>query len=497
MQWPPLTTSHENTTVFIDFNQTPEPFNVKSIALATAGLMFWLCLALPAHALFTEVTIADEAEMGREFHKKIMQMMPVAEDPMVVDYVNDVVDRVVKAMPPQPFRVTTTVIQNGSMNAFAVPGGYVYVLTGLLLNLETEDELAAVICHEMAHVSQRHVAKRMEDMELASIGSWVGLIAGAFIGATGSGDNAKELGQAIMVTSQAGAAAAFLVYTKANEVEADHVGMNYLVNAGYNPEALPETFKIMLDKRWGATGSKLPSYLSTHPALSERIDYLRTRTKEMPQNLLAQRADNARFLRIQAIIRGRISDPTASLAYFTSKKPEQFSCLDYMAQGMVQERLKKQAEATQSFDRSLTCGGSDPLVLREAGRFFFKNGDFAKAAPLLQQALIRDPKDAITLFYNARLLGEQKKFPQAISTMERVLKEVPEDSEVHYHIGRLLGESGDIFHAHLHLAYAAMYNRDRKQARFHYDKAAQQARTPEDKEELKTLDELVKSRMDG
>jgi predicted Zn-dependent protease len=477
-----------------DFNQTPEPFAVKSIALATAGLLLWLSLATPALALFTEVTISDEAEMGREFHEKITKMLPLVEDPTINDYVKSVVDRVVAAMPPQPFRVTTTVIRNGSMNAFAVPGGYVYVLTGLLLNLKTEDELAAVICHEMAHVSQRHVAKRMEDMELASLGAYVGLIAGAFLG-SGGGDNSRELGQALMVTSQAGAATAFLVYTKANEVEADHVGMNYLVNAGYNPAAMAEVFKIMLDKRWGAaTSSSLPSYLSTHPALSERIDYLHTRVKELPAKLMAQRADNDRFLRVQALVRGNLSDSTSSLAYFSSKKPAEFSCLDYMSEGMVLARVKKQAEAAQAFDKALSCGGGDPLVLREAGGFFFSQGNFEKATTLLQQALIRNPEDPLTLFYNARLLGEQKKYPQAISSMERVLKQVPKDSEVHYHLGRLQGESGDLFHAHLHLAYSAFYGRDEKQARFHYDKAASQARTPDQKAELKELDDLMHGR---
>jgi predicted Zn-dependent protease len=470
---------------------------VKHLALITAGLMLWLSLASPAQALFTEVTIADEAEMGREFHQKISKSMPLVEDPMITDYVRGVVQRVVDAMPPQPFRVTTSVIRNGSMNAFAVPGGYVYVLTGLLLNLKTEDELAAVISHEMAHVSQRHVAKRMEDMELATIGSYVGLIAGAFLG-TGGGDNSRNLGQALMMTSQAGAATAFLVYTKANEVEADHVGLTYLVDAGYRPQAMAETFEIMLDKRWGMTGNKsLPSYLSTHPAIAERIDYLRTRTKELSPQVLKQRADNSEFLRVQAVIRGNLSDPTATLAYFESKPTGEFSCLDYMAHGMVLSRVKKKAEAAQAFDRALACGGNDPLVLREAGGFFFRNGNFEKAEPLLKKALVRNPRDPLTLFYNARLLGEQKQYEQAISTMRRVVEEVPHDAEVHYHLGRLLGESGDLFNAHLHLAYAAIYNHDTKQARFHTDHATGLARTPDQKQALEQLTETMQQHSDS
>ncbi|SKA72036.1 Putative Zn-dependent protease, contains TPR repeats [Paucidesulfovibrio gracilis DSM 16080] len=464
----------------------------RHLTLTAAFLALVLGLATPAMALFTEVTVADEAEMGREFHQQIVKSMPLVEDPMITGYVEDVVQRVVDAMPPQPYRVTSTVIRNGSMNAFAVPGGYVYVLTGLMLNLKTEDQLAAVICHEMGHVSQRHVAKRMEDMELASIGSYVGLIAGAFLGATG-GENNRNLGQALMMTSQAGAATAFLVYTKANEVEADHVGLTYLVDAGYRPQALAETFQIMLDKRWGMTGNKsLPSYLSTHPAMSERMAYLRLRTKELPPKALAQRADNSRFLRVQAVIRGNLSDPTASLAHFNSMAPGDFTCLDYMSHGMVLARVNKQAEATHAFERALECGGNDPLVLREAGGFFFRSGQFDKAEPLLKKALVRDPTDALTLFYNARLLGEKKQFPQAIKTMRLVLKEVPRDAEVHYHLGRLLGESGDLFAAHLHLAYSALYGHDIGQAKFHGKRAEGLARTPDQKERMEELKEEMK-----
>ncbi|MEF2146279.1 MAG: M48 family metalloprotease [Desulfovibrionaceae bacterium] len=472
---------------------------MKSLAAILAVLALTLILTLAwgnkAHALFSEVTISDEAEMGREFHQKITKMLPLVEDPMVENYVKSVVDRVVQAMPPQPFRTTTTVIMNNSMNAFAVPGGYVYVLTGLLLNLETEDQFAAVICHEMAHISQRHVAKRMEDMQLASIGSWMGIIAGAFLGTSG-GDSTREAGQALMTVSQAGAQAAYLVYTKANEVEADHVGMNYLINSHFQPDAMPQTFDIMLNKRWVGNNSHLPSYLSTHPALSERIDYLRARVAELSPAVQAQHTDNTRFLRVQAVVRGRLSDPTVSMAYFNNIKPQDMTVLDHMAHGMVLARIKKNTEAAAAFEQALAKADNDPLILREAGRFFFMQGDFKRAEQLLQKALIRDPGDILTLFYNARLLGEQKHYAQAIPVMRKVLAEVPEDAEVHYHLGRLSGESGEYFEAHLHLAYAAVYDRDKKQALFHKGKAYGLATSPAQKEEMEKLEEAFKSRLE-
>lgn len=455
-----------------------------------------LLLGLPGQAsaaLFGEITIKDEIELGREFDQKVREQMPVLDDPMISSYVADVVKRIVDAMPNKlPYPVTTTVINNRSMNAFAIPGGYVYVFTGLIMGLDNEDELAAVLCHELAHVSQRHVAKRYEDMQLASLGSLLGMIGGAILGIAGGGSNAAAAGQALMMGSQAGAASAYLLYTQENEREADHVGMNYLLASGYNPEGMPNTFETMLKKKWTNPSSSMPSYLSTHPGLSERIGYLQDRIKRMPPEYMQRTTDNERFLRVQAVIKGRIDDPGMVLAAYDEQA--EHTCLDHMAAGMAALRLSKDSLARQLYEKALECGGNDPLVLREAGRFYFKAGDFDKAQPLLQKALFLDPSDMLTLFYNARLLGERKQYASAIENMNKVLKNMPQDSEVHYYLGRMLGESGDLFHAHVHLAYSAIYAKDRDQAEFHINQARGFAKTPEQQAELAELERMSQAK---
>ena len=445
-----------------------------------------------SRAAWGEFTISDEVEAGRKFDAYVRSTMPLVEDTEVAGYVGSLVKHLVDNIPPQPFRFTTTVIQNNAMNAFAIPGGYVYVFTGLILNLQDEDQLVAVLAHELAHVTEHHVAKRMAEMKLASIGAIAGTLAGAFLGIAGGGSNMANLGGALMVGSQAGAAAAYLQYTQENEREADHQGLNYLAAAGYNPMAMAETFDIMQKARWYVSNDKIPSYLSTHPALPDRVAYIKGRTARMPADVLKRKADNTAFLRVQTLVRAKIQATDVALAWYNNKG--NLTPLDTMGLGIVQTRLNRTGDAERSFQKALAALPNDSLVLREAGIYYFKQGNFQKSQPLLQKALILKPSDALTLFYNARLLGESRQYDSAISSMRQVLKQLPEDPEVRYHMGRLLGESGDQFGGHLNLAYCYELQRNKKQADFHLEKARSLARDGDQKKQVEDFENFRRER---
>ncbi|MGE4552700.1 MAG: M48 family metalloprotease [Desulfovibrionaceae bacterium] len=462
------------------------------VALALA-----LCLAVglagpvPAPALFDRISVPEEMELGKQFDQQLRSQLPMIEDPLVTGYVADLVKRIEAVLPPQPFPIRPAVINNSGVNAFAIPGGYIYVFSGLLMAMDDEDEVAGVISHELGHVTEHHVAKRLQQAQIASAGAFLGTIAGALLGVAGHGENMQNASKAVMVGSQAAATAKMLLYSQENEREADHVGMNYLTAAGYNPEGLPDSFEVMMRNKWSSGDSQIPSYLSTHPAVSDRIVYLQERVKRMPPEYLQRRTDNSRFLRVKALLWGRIGDPTLCIARYDDMAPDKRTCLDTMAVAMAADRAHKTALAEQSFQNALACGGSDPLILREAGRFWFKQGDLKKAQPLLQKAMFLAPDDQLVLFYNARLLAEMKEYGPAIETMRQVLRALPREPEVHYHLGRLLGETGDVFGAHVHLAYAALYDMDRRQARFHLDKARGLAQTPDQKQQLQELEQQM------
>lgn len=436
-------------------------------------------------AIFGEFTLEDEKELGQKYHTLIKATFPIVEDPEIVGYVRGVVDRVAKALPPQPFPVTTTVVRSNAINAFATPGGYVYVFTGLLTQFEKESELAGVISHELAHVTQRHVAKRIAQQKTTSLGMLAGVLAGMLVG-QGGGDSAQAAGSALIIGSMAGAQSAMLDYSRADEREADQVGMRYLIGSGYPPTGMMEAFKKIRRKQY-LSGSSIPTYLSTHPGVDERIGTLENRIFGLPEDVRARTEAENRFTRIKTLAQARFTDSDGAMSTFRTGTGH--PALDFMGIGIVHARRNSVTEASQAFESALRLAPNDPLVLREAGRFHYLQGDGKLAAKYLTKAMLLNPKDLMALFFMARLQADKGQTDRAVGYYERILETLPEDPEVHFHLGRTLGQAGKTFEGHLHLAYWGIYSLDRKKAQMHKEKAAALAETPEQK---KALEELVK-----
>ena len=462
-----------------------------------AALLLVLGPAMTARAnmlLGDKLTLRDEKKMGQDFDQIIRSQMSMVGDTYITDYVAEVVARVVTGKRPMPYHITSAVISNPLLNAFAIPGGYIYIFTGLIQSVETESQLAGVIAHELAHVSQRHVASRIEKQNMMSLLSAGGMLAGLLLGVVAGGNTGAKAGQAIMLGSTGAATAAMLHYSQEDEREADHVGLNSMVQAGYNPEGMPQTFEIMMKNKWFDNSSQMPSYLSTHPGTTERIFYLNDRIARMPVEFLERKDDNTRLRRVQVLVRSKMSPGNTALAYWDDKNQSEYTPLDYAGRAITLARLKRMDEAGQDFDKALALDGEDPIIAREAGIFYFKTGQPDRAISLLQKAVIMNKRDALALFYLARLQAEAKQLEQAASNMRKVNELVPEDWEVHHHLGMILGESGDDFGGNLHLGYAGAYSMDLRKATLHLQKAQALAKTDAQKEQLKELDELIKAR---
>lgn len=479
-------------------NLQPTSDDVKRFCTVLPGLLAALLLilapAVDAQANFLnskKLTIRDENKMGKEFDRLIRLQMPMVEDTYVTDYVTAMVEKIVGAKKPMPFRIRSAVVANPVLNAFAIPGGYIYIFTGLIQEVESDSQLAGVIAHELAHVSQRHVASRIEKQSKVGMLTMAGVLAGIFLGAaTGEGD----AGTALAIGAQGAGTAAMLQYSQADEREADHVGLNSMVKAGFNPKGMPETFVIMKRNQWFKSRSNVPSYLSTHPGLNERISYLNDRIKRMPASFTEREDNNITLKQIQPLVRSKMSPATTALAYYKNKNTKDYSAMDYIGRGIAQLRLKDVAEAGKSYAKALEMDSKAPLVSREAGIFYFKTGHPKKALKYLQMAVIKNNRDALGLFYLARLQAETGNLDRATTYMRKVLAMVPEDSEVHHHLGKILGESGDIFGGNLHLAYAEAYSGNIKRAKVHAAQAQRQASTKAEKDKVRQLRDVIKER---
>ena len=440
-------------------------------------------LAFPPQArafFFGGVSLKDEKEMGHKFDVMVRSHLPIVEDPEVSQYVSDVVKRLVKAIPPQPFDFTSSVVLHNALNAFAVPGGYVFVFTGMIMNLEREEELAGVLAHELAHVTQRHVASRLERAQYLTLGSLLVAVAGVALGGPAGG--------AAAVSAAGASQSAMLNYSRIDESEADHIGLQYLTAAGYPPSGMVGGFKVLRHKNW-MSGINIPTYLSTHPAIGDRVNGLQARIETLPASVRNRKSDNRRFQRVKTLLWARYGDEQAALQRFSGKDG-----LSQMGRGIVLARQNRVTEAAQAFDAALAAAPHDPLVLREAGAFHYRKGSMDRAEPLLAEAMRRDPKDYMASFFYARLLDETGRQAQAGRYYTDVLRHVPQDPEVHQAYARSLGTAGKTAEAYIHMTYSALYANNRKLTERYFNQAKALAAKASDRRAFQRLETAYRER---
>ena len=455
-------------------------------ALCMAGVLFSPMQA--EAALFGDFTLQDEMKMGREFEVLVKSTMPIIEDPVVHDYVQGVVDRIVKTLPPQPYKFPANVVLHNSLNAFAAPGGFVFVFSGLIMNLNHESELAGVLSHEIAHVTQRHIAGRMERGRVISMASLLGVVAGVAAGLAGGGN----AGGAAMMGSMAAGSSAMLNYSRLDEDDADRFGLRYLVAAGYNPKGLGGAFEVIKSQNWGG-GSAVPTYLSTHPDLDVRLSRLRADIQTMPAELTKRKEDDGRFRRVKALLWARHGDAAHAEQIFA--KGGDKDAVSLMGRGMLAARQNRVRDAEGFFQSALRLAPDDALILREAGIFeYTKGGDMRRARTYLEKALRLYPGDFYGLFFYARILDDSGDRAGAQQRYREVLRFVPEDSEVHTYYGRSLGAVNKLSEGYLHLAYASLYGNDDRRAKNWLEKAKTAARTPQEKNAIKDYEKKAAER---
>lgn len=447
-------------------------------------------LIIPPHnaAAFGEFGIKDEAELGEKFKILMQAQFPLIKDPYVVDYMQKILNRVTQSMPPQPFPPKINVFLDPSINAFAAPAGYVFVNSGLILNMDREDEIAAVIAHELAHVAERHIAQHIEQSQMISIATLVGVLAGALLGGAGS-----ALGQAMAVGSMAGGQAASLKFSRDDEREADRMGLRFLTRAGYKPEAMMRTFEHMLKDMRMSGNAAPPAYMLTHPGLKERIGSIQDMVEHFqPQPPLAAE-DFKSLARIKLLLQTKYA-PSPEQYGLLDTNDRDLDCLQLLGKGIALSKLNRMGQAQKTFQRALACQPEHPLWLREAGWFAFRNGDYPRARTLLNQALKTKPNDYLARYYRARVAAELGDASKAVSDLHQVLESVPEDSQVHRTLGRIVGRSGDHFQGYLHLAYAHLYAYRLQEAARFLEKAKEQAKNRTQQEQVERLEKEYEKR---
>ena len=250
----------------------------RALAVAAAAVLAWAaagCAVNPATGKkeFTLVTPAQEAALGREGYAAAIAEYGQYDDAALSAYVDSVGRKVAAASeePTLPWRFT--VLDDPVVNAFAMPGGYIYVTRGLLAHMQSEAQLAGVLGHEIGHVTARHSAKQITQQQLAGLGLGIASAVSPTFSRYGS------------VAEQA-LGLLMLKYSRDDESQADELGVRYATLSGYDPREIPGTYRT-LKRIADRAGQSLPSYMSTHPDPGQREE----RTTDLAAKAAAGRAN--------------------------------------------------------------------------------------------------------------------------------------------------------------------------------------------------------------
>jgi predicted Zn-dependent protease len=373
----------------------------------------------------------QERRIGEQIMRQIRRDPDYVDDPEVSAYVQSVGQRLVAVSVDARQEFTFFVVRDRMINAFALPGGFIGVHSGLITNAQTESEFAGVMAHEIAHVLQRHLARQLQAANQLSPLALVGLGL-AMLAARSS----PQLAQGAMIASQAAPMAAMLNYSRDFEREADRMGFQILQDGGYEPAGMASFF-ARLQQNTRLYDNNAPAYLRTHPLTVERIADMQNRAQEAPYR---QRPDSIEFQLVRAKLRAGDGAPQDAVAHFRTLLAEKrFATEAATRYGYAQAllRAKDYAAAEREVGLLRKSAAPHPMIETLATRVRMAVGDRAGAEKIIAAAAGNHPDNAGVLYEYAEVLQALGSHARAIEVLREVLKQRPQDARAY----RLIAKS--------------------------------------------------------
>lgn len=386
----------------------------------------------------------DEKRLGREFIRNARRSMPFVEDPELTGYITELGQRIAAASDEPGSEYRFYLIRDSALNAFAVPGGHIAVNTGLIMATESEAELASVLAHEVAHVTQRHLARMLDQSKGQGLKMLGALAAAILLGG--------EAGQAAFVAANASAIENQLEYSRGFEREADGIGLQTLARAGYDPRAMPTFFERL--QRWARVyESGAPEFLRTHPLTTDRIADTHVRAEDYQRR---ENPDPSDFYHVRAKIRAELADDPATAASQFAANLESGEYEDETAEhyghALALSSAGRSDEALEVIDR-LVAENPDSVRHQTArGNILVDAGRYQEAAAHFERLHERWPGDHALNLYYASALIRAKHYAEAKRVLRKQLLRRDDDPQAYSLLARAEGEMGNSLLAHQNLA---------------------------------------------
>ncbi|MGQ0658360.1 MAG: beta-barrel assembly-enhancing protease [Chromatiales bacterium] len=334
------------------------------------------------------ISPAQERRLGEAFVRELRSKGQIVDDAELEEYIQSLGLKLAWQADNQANPFDFFVVDSPVLNAFAVPGGFIGVHTGLILQTQTESELAGVIAHEVSHVTQRHSARMFEAASKLSIPAAVGVLGAILLGAVN-----PQAGQAAAAVVAAGQQQYALNFTRANEQEADRIGIQVMARAGFNPHGMPDFFERMQTANRYSDPAAIPEFLRTHPVTTNRIAESRDRADQFA---------------------GRQYDESQDYHLLRAKVKVQAT--------------KDPREAVQFYADSLRAGQyrSENVARYGYALALIRAGEYGKSRLQLDRLLQTAPENPHFLLAMARLNVAERGYEAALRNYQRVIELYPE-----------------------------------------------------------------------
>ncbi|MCU0840505.1 MAG: M48 family metalloprotease [Thiobacillaceae bacterium] len=397
----------------------------------------------------TALSEIQEDQLGRVIMRQIRAHRDYVDDAELTDYLNNLGDRLAASSTDPSRRFEFFAVKDPTINAFALPGGYIGVHTGLIAAARSESELAGVLAHEIAHVTQAHIARMVDAQKSSGLVSLAAL-AVAILAARSN----PEVSRAAITLSQAMTVQSQLDFTRDNEREADRVGLQALLGAGFEPAGMASFFE-RLQAQGRLYENNAPAYLRTHPLTYQRIADMQNRVASLPYR---QHEDSLEFRLLRARVWADEGTAADAMKRFGARvEADPGDPAGWYGLARAAWRDNRPDEARQAVRRLDALRASSPLVDILAAEADQKGGRPADAVNRLASALARHSDNRPLSYAYARALLNAQRADQALAFLEGQLRTWPEDialfmlkAQAHEALGQLLDA---------HLAQAEAYSR--------------------------------------
>jgi len=416
------------------------------------------------------LTVKEEKDIGKEVLAQVKRAFPIVEDHYIESYIQNLGDKIVQNSDNKLFDYNFFVIRDSSYNAFAVPGGYIFIHTGLISSMEHESELAGIVAHEIAHVNARHIAQQVEESKKVSMATLAGLAAGIVLGMNGADPDAV---MGLISGTQAAGQSAMLSYSREHERDADTKGLGYLVRSGYSPKGLLDILeKIRSKEVW--TTTEVPVYMRTHPGTKERIHsisgFIEKNSDSLPD--LSEQSVFSDFNKVRIKITTLYGKKDIALQKMEEiAKDESQRPLSYYGKALLAMKEGDYEKSADFFSKTLKYNALDMELLFDYGKTLFLKGDYSEALDKFS-AIKNSGADFPELnIYLGRSYINLEQYNKAKTIFEKLTARYPENKYGWYYLGIANEKVGFRGLAHYSLARYHEIAVNEDVCIFHYKKA--------------------------